>query len=113
GNMVSGAFASPDPWWEDVAAAAERAGERLWRLPLVPDYKIEMESAYGDVVNSGSREGSLVRSGMFLDRFHTVPWAHLDIAGTAYYTKKYAYAARGASGAAHATLVELALAGQG
>ncbi len=113
GNMVSGAFASPDPWWDHVAAAAARAGERFWRLPLVPDYAPEMESVYGDIVNSGEAEGSLVRSGMFLDRFHTVPWAHLDIAGTAYYTKRYPFAPRGASGAAHATLVELALAGKG
>jgi leucyl aminopeptidase len=72
-----------------------------------------MESAYGDIVNSGAVEGSLVRSGMFLDKFHTVPWAHLDIAGTAYYRKAYPYASRGACGVAHATLVELALAGQG
>ena len=113
GNMVSGAFANPDPWWDEVAAAASRAGERFWRLPLVPDYAPEMESVYGDLVNSGAAEGSLVRSGMFLDRFHTVPWAHLDIAGTAYYTKRYPFAARGACGVAHATLVELALAGQG
>ncbi len=113
GNMVSGAFASSDPWWGEVAAAADRAGERFWRLPLVPDYAPEMESIYGDIVNSGTAEGSLVRSGMFLDRFHTVPWAHLDIAGTAYYTKRYPFAPRGACGVAHATLVELALAGRG
>jgi leucyl aminopeptidase len=113
GNQVTGAFAVPDPWWDSVSAAAERAGERYWRIPMVDDYKADMESWYGDVQNSGSAEGSLVKSGMFLDKFHTVPWAHLDIGGTAYYRKAYPFAARGACGVTHATLVELALAGAG
>ena len=113
GDMVTGAFASEDAWWEQVAAAGDRAGERYWRIPLVPDYVPDMDSWYGDVTNSGSAEGSLVKSGMFLDRFHTVPWAHLDIGGTGYYRKAYPFAARGAGGVTHATLVELALAGRG
>jgi leucyl aminopeptidase len=70
-----------------------------------------MESWYGDIINSGSGEGGLVKSGLFLREFATVPWVHLDIAGTAYYRKAKPWAARGASGASHATLVELALAG--
>ena len=113
GNMVTGAFAVPDPWWDQVAAAAERAGERYWRIPFIEDYAPDMDSWYGDVQNSGSAEGSLVKSGMFLDKFHTVPWAHLDIGGTGYYRKAYPFAARGACGVTHATLVELALAGAG
>ena len=113
GNMVTGAFAVPDPWWDSVSAAAELAGERYWRIPMIDDYKPDMESWYGDVQNSGSAEGSLVKSGMFLDKFHTVPWAHLDIGGTAYYRKAYPFASRGACGVTHATLVELALAGAG
>ncbi len=113
GNMVTGAFADTDAWWDQVAAAGDRAGERYWRVPLIGDYAPDMDSWYGDVTNSGSAEGSLVKSGMFLDRFHTVPWAHLDIGGTGYYRKAYPFAARGAGGVTHATLVELALAGQG
>ena len=113
GNMVTGAFADSDGWWDQVATAAERAGERYWRIPLVEDYQPDMESWYGDVQNSGSAEGSLVKSGMFLDKFHTVPWAHLDIGGTAYYRKAYPFASRGACGVTHATLAELALAGRG
>ncbi len=112
GNQVTGGFASDDGWWGQVAAAGERAGERYWRIPLVPDYAPDMDSWYGDVTNSGSAEGSLVKSGMFLDRFHTVPWAHLDIGGTGYYRKALPFAARGAGGVTHATLVELALAGR-
>ena len=113
GYQVTGGFASDDAWWEQVAAAGDRAGERYWRLPLVPDYRPDMDSWYGDVTNSGAADGSLVKSGMFLDHFHTVPWAHLDIGGTGYYRKVQPFAAKGAGGVTHATLVELALAGQG
>ena len=113
GNLVTGGFATPDPWWAEVAAAGERAGERYWRIPLIDDYMPEMESWYGDIQNTGSPDGSLVKSGLFLEQFRTVPWAHLDIGGTAYFRKPYPYAPRGANGVTHATLVELALAGAG
>ncbi|HET7728087.1 MAG TPA: leucyl aminopeptidase [Candidatus Limnocylindrales bacterium] len=111
GHLVTGGFASSDAWWRDVMAAADRAGERYWQIPLVDDYRPEMDSWYGDLINSGTAEGSLVKSGIFLHEFHTVPWAHLDIGGTGYYRKASPWAARGASGVTHATLVELALAG--
>ena len=113
GNLVTGGFATPDPWWAEVAAAGERAGERYWRIPLIDDYMPEMESWYGDIQNTGSPDGSLVKSGLFLEQFRTVPWAHLDIGGTAYFRKAYPFAPRGANGVTHATLVELALAGAG
>jgi leucyl aminopeptidase len=111
GNLVTGAFATPDPFWGDVSAAADRAGERYWRIPLLQDLMPEMDSWYADFQNTGTADGSLVKSGLFLEQFRTVPWAHLDIGGTAYYRKPYPFAARGANGVTHATLVELALAG--
>ncbi len=111
GHLVTGAFGTPQDWYEQVAAAAERAAERYWQIPLVDDYVPDMESWYGDLQNSGSAEGSLVKSGLFLREFRTVPWAHLDIGGTGYFRKATPYAARGATGVTHATLVELALAG--
>ncbi|HYM84371.1 MAG TPA: leucyl aminopeptidase [Candidatus Dormibacteraeota bacterium] len=111
GHLVSGAFGAPDAWYDEVAAAAARAGERVWRMPLVEEYWPEMESWYGDMINSGSAEGGLIKSALFLRRFVTAPWVHLDIAGTAYFRKPTPYAPRGATGASHATLVELALAG--
>ncbi len=111
GHLVTGAFGTPQDFYDQVAAAGRRAGERYWQLPLVDEYVAEMDSWYADFQNSGSAEGSLVKSGLFLREFATVPWVHLDIAGTAYYRKATAWAARGATGASHATLVELALAG--
>jgi leucyl aminopeptidase len=111
GHLVTGAFGRPQDFYEQVMAAGARAGERYWQLPLVDDYVTEMDSWYGDLQNSGSPEGSLVKSGLFLREFVTVPWVHLDIAGTAYYRKAVPFAPKGATGASHATLVELALAG--
>jgi leucyl aminopeptidase len=111
GHLVTGAFGQPQDWYDEVVAAGTRAGERYWQIPLIDDYVPDMESWYGDLQNSGSADGSLVKSGLFLREFVTVPWAHLDIAGTAYYRKDTPYAPRGATGVAHATLVELALAG--
>jgi leucyl aminopeptidase len=111
GHLVTGAFGQPQDWYDEVVAAGDRAGERYWQLPLVDEYVPEMDSWYGDLQNSGTAEGSLVKSGLFLREFVTRPWVHLDIAGTAYFRKPTAWAPRGATGASHATLVELALAG--
>ena len=111
GHLVTGAFGRPQDFYDQVVAAGDLAGERYWQLPLVDDYVPEMDSWYGDLQNSGSAEGSLVKSGLFLREFVTKPWVHLDIAGTAYYRKPTPFAPRGATGVSHATLVELALAG--
>jgi leucyl aminopeptidase len=111
GHMVTGAFGTPQPWYDEVAAAGERAGERYWQLPLVDDYVSEMDSWYADLQNAGTAEGSLVKSGLFLREFRTVPWVHLDIGGSGYYRKVQPFAPRGSTGVTHATLVELALAG--
>jgi leucyl aminopeptidase len=112
GHLVTGGFGAPQAWYDEVAAAAGRAGERIWQLPFVEEYWQEMESWYADMSNVGSSaEGGLIRSALFLRQFVTVPWVHLDIAGTACFRKATPWAARGATGASTATLVELALAG--
>ena len=111
GHLITGAFGTPQAWYDDVMGAADKAAERYWQIPLVDDYVQDMESWYGDLQNSSSAEGSLIKSGLFLREFRTVPWAHLDIGGTGYFRKTLPYAPRGATGVTHATLVELALAG--
>ena len=111
GYLVAGGFGTPQAWFDEVMRAAARGGERFWQLPLVDEYMGDLEGWYGEIVNSGTAEGSLVKSGLFLREFATVPWVHLDIAGTAYFRKVMPYAPRGATGISHATLVELALAG--
>jgi leucyl aminopeptidase len=111
GHLVTGGFGTPQAWYDAVTAAGRRAGERYWQIPLVEDYVPDMDSWYGDLQNSSSPEGSLVKSGLFIREFVTRPWVHLDIGGTGYFRKPLPFAARGANGVTHATLVELALDG--
>jgi leucyl aminopeptidase len=111
GKMVTGGFANDQGWWDEVAAAGSRQGERYWQLPLVDEYRPEMDSWYADIQNTGTADGSLVKSAIFLREFVTRPWVHLDIAGTAYHRKAFPWSARGATGVSLPTLVELALAG--
>jgi leucyl aminopeptidase len=111
GDQMTGAFGTPQVWYDSLTAAAERAGERYWQLPMIEEYRSDLDSWYADFINTGSAEGGLIKSALFLREFATVPWIHLDIAGTAYFRKKTTYAPAGATGVAHATLVELALAG--
>ena len=111
GGLVTGTFGTPQAWHDEVMAAGRRAGERYWQMPLVDDYVPDMDSWYGDLQNSGTADGSLIRSGLFLREFVTRPWVHLDIGGTGYFRTPLPFASRGANGVTHATLVELALAG--
>ncbi len=110
GDQVTGAFGTPQDFYDTVARAGERAGERYWQMPIVEEYRRDLDSVYADMTNTGSVEGGGIKSALFLREFVTVPWVHLDIAGTAYFRKKTSYAPAGATGVAHATLVELALA---
>ena len=110
GDQISAYFARPREWGERVGAAAERAGEWFWEMPLAMEYRASYDSPHADIVNSGSREGSLIKSAVFLSEFVTVPWVHVDIAGTAYLDAEKPHGPRGATGSAVAALVELALA---
>jgi len=111
GTQITGGFGTPQAWWDEVAAAGARQGERTWQLPLLADYRKDLETIYAELNNSSGAEASLVKSGLFLKDFATVPWVHLDIGGSGYVRKATSYQARGATGVTHATLVELALRG--
>jgi leucyl aminopeptidase len=108
GDQVSAVFARPRDWGADVLAAAEAAGEWFWEMPLVAEYRAAYDSPYADIVNSGTREGSLIKSAVFLGEFATVPWVHVDIAGSAYLGADKPYGPKGATGASVAALVRLA-----
>ena len=109
GDQVSAYFARPREWGDRIGAAAEKAGEWFWEMPLVTEYRTSYDSPYADIVNSGSRDGSLIKSAIFLAEFAKVPWVHLDIAGTAYLSADKPYAPKGSTGAGVAALVQLAL----
>ncbi|MDX6375830.1 MAG: leucyl aminopeptidase, partial [Gaiellaceae bacterium] len=86
GNTHAGLFASDDAWAAQVDAAGTATGETVWRLPLHADYAKALDSDTADVmnVNEARKAGSSVAA-EFLKRFTAdVPWAHLDIAGTAW-----------------------------
>jgi len=111
GKAVTPAFGRPQGWFDEVAAAGRRVAERIWQMPLIDEYVHDMETWSAELSNSGPAEGSFVKSGLFLSQFVTKPWVHLDIGGTGYHRKATPWAAAGATGETHATLVELALAG--
>jgi leucyl aminopeptidase len=111
GSQITGGFGTPQPWWDEVAAAGARQAERTWQLPLLADYRKDLETFYAELNNSSGAEASLVKSGLFLRDFATRPWVHLDIGGSGYVRKATPYMARGATGVTHAALVELALHG--
>jgi leucyl aminopeptidase len=109
GTTYAGLMGTDDPWCEEVTAAGRRAGEILWRLPLHPEYAELIKGRYGDILNAvENRRAASVTAAEFLRRFvGDVPWAHLDIAGTAWDTGK-AYAPKGGTGYGVRLLVELA-----
>ncbi len=109
GDQVNAYFARPTEWGDEVAAAADAAGEWFWEMPLVAEYRASYDSPHADIVNSGSREGSLIKAAVFLSEFVTVPWVHVDIAGTAYLSTEKPYGPKGATGSAVGALVRLAL----
>jgi leucyl aminopeptidase len=111
GTQITGGFGTPQEWWDEVATAGARQAERTWQLPLLADYRKDLETFYAELNNAGGPEATLVKSGLFLRDFATRPWVHLDIGGSGYVRKSTAYQARGATGVMHATLVELALHG--
>jgi leucyl aminopeptidase len=110
-RYMTGGFANNDAWWGDIAAAATRQAEPLWRMPLIDDLRKDIDSTFADMANTGSAEGGAITAALFLREFVTLPWVHLDIAGTAYLNKVDAFSAKGATGVMHATLVDLALDG--
>src|SRR3954462_4379296 len=99
GHTAAGVMGSDDPLVEEVRQAGERAGERVWPLPLWEDYRDLMKSDIADVKNSGGRPAGSISAGWFLREFvEGFPWAHLDIAGTAYTDREDATRVKGPTG---------------
>ena len=107
GPKASGLFSNDDALREEVADAAERAGERVWPMPLYDDYRSDIDSEIADIKNTGSRWGGAIKAALFLRNFVAkgVPWAHLDIAGPARNDSAYDEVPKGGSGVATRTLI--------
>jgi leucyl aminopeptidase len=80
----AGIFSNNDELSDQLAKAGEATGERVWRLPLGPEYDKMIDSKFADMKNTGGRYGGSITAAQFLQRFvNNVPWIHIDIAGTA------------------------------
>ncbi|MFQ5677887.1 MAG: leucyl aminopeptidase [Gemmatimonadota bacterium] len=107
GRHAVGLMTPDDGLARELETAGARTGERLWRLPLWEAYGKQLKSDVADLKNSGGREGSPITAGFFLKRFvGEVPWAHLDIAGTAWVDEASGCQPKGATGIGVRLLVE-------
>jgi leucyl aminopeptidase len=106
GDHASGLMGNDEDLIAEVQAAGETTGERAWPLPLFDEYTEQIRGDVADIKNSGGRYGGALTAGAFLKEFADYPWAHLDIAGTAYGKKGNAYTPQGATGAPARLLVE-------
>ena len=107
GHQVSGLMGNNDELIEQLLAAGTRAADRAWQLPLLPEYGEALENPFADMANVGSdRAAGTITAASFLSRFtKNYPWAHLDIAGTAWTSGKN----KGASGRPVPLLVQYLL----
>ncbi|NEW86767.1 leucyl aminopeptidase [Rhodopseudomonas sp. WA056] len=84
GTEYAGLFSNNDQLAERLTAVGQSTGEKVWRMPLGPEYDKQIDSQFADMKNTGSRNGGSITAAQFLQRFvDGTPWAHLDIAGTA------------------------------
>ena len=106
GGVRSGLFSPDDALANALLAAGEAAQDLCWRMPLDEEYAEELKSNFADVANIAGRTGGAISAAKYLQRFATkYPWAHLDIAGTAWKSG----AAKGATGRPIGLLVEYLL----
>jgi len=107
GQGLSGVMASDDGLCTRVLAAADAAGERMWRLPLHDEYREGLKSDIADLNNISSQRGAgAIVAALFMREFTSgVPWAHLDIAGTAFTERELPLGPKGATGVTVRTLL--------
>jgi leucyl aminopeptidase len=85
GHIATGMFSNSDPLARELLQAGESAWDRAWHMPLWDDYQDMLKSNFADFPNIGTRAGGSITAACFLSRFtKRYPWAHLDIAGTAW-----------------------------
>jgi leucyl aminopeptidase len=106
GNGTTALFASDDGLAERLLMAATHAGEPTWRMPLPEEMEEQIRGHIGDLKNTGGRAGGAITAALFLQHFRGgLPWAHLDIAGTASSSKAKGYIPKGGTGTGVRTLL--------
>jgi len=112
GPFFTGMMSQDDELVDELEHAAERTGDRVWRLPLDDDYKPAIISNVADLCNIGNAKymAGTITAAHFLKAFvGDIPWAHLDIAGTATNVPDIPYFKSGATGAGVRLLIDLAM----
>ena len=108
GDKCMGAFGNGDAFTEQVIAAGEAVGERVWPLPMYDDYKEQYRSDIADIKNTGGRGAGSITGALIIGEFNDgAEWVHLDIAGTARARGTKGYTVKGATGVPVRTLVRL------
>jgi leucyl aminopeptidase len=99
GSSAAGLLGNDEPLIAALREAGEQTAERCWPLPLWQDYKDKIKSDVADIKNTGGRYGGAITAAAFLAQYvDNTPWAHLDIAGTAWTTESHPYLGKGATG---------------
>ena len=108
GNFAAGLLGNNDALQDKIRASADRTGDRVWPLPLWQEYKDKIKSDVADIKNTGGRYGGAITAAAFLEKYvGETPWAHLDIAGTAWTTEELPYLTKGATGFGVRLVVDL------
>ncbi|ABF41103.1 Leucyl aminopeptidase [Candidatus Koribacter versatilis Ellin345] len=108
GGINAGVFANDEDYFNRFAEALKKSGEKMWRLPIDDDYKELIKSPIADIKNTGGRYGGAITAAMFLKEFvGETPWIHLDIAGVAWQEEAVPFLAKGPSGIAVRSIIEL------
>jgi leucyl aminopeptidase len=99
GNEAIGMLGTDDRFKQQMRAAGDRTGERIWELPLWEEYYEQIKSDIADMKNTGGRAGGVITAAALLSKFvQTYPWVHLDIAAMAWTDKERPYTPKGATG---------------
>jgi leucyl aminopeptidase len=108
GDVYVAILGSDQAWIDQVLAAGKKAGEKIWQLPLDKDYREQIKSEIADIKNIGGRKAGTITGAYFIREFvEDTPWAHLDIAGTAWNETAKPHLAVGPTGVSLRTLVNL------
>ena len=110
GHAATAGVSNDDAFWAVVEHAARQAGDRVWRLPILADYRVLLRSQIADLRNAEYGEAGTILGGMFIGEFvRGKPWVHLDIAASSWNTNsELTTVLRGPSGAGTRLCIELA-----
>ncbi len=108
-NVNVGVFGSNQEWTDKLLASARSAGEKMWQMPMDDEYREFIKGSFADIQNIGSgKGGGSITGAWFIREFAgDTPWIHLDIAGTAWNDDAKPWLAKGPTGVALRTLVDL------